>query len=251
MELKGKACFVTGGGSGIGRAAAIAMAKAGGRVMIVDLDGEAAARTATLIVDGGSEAVSVACDVVDTAAVVAAVDRCVSTFGRIDCALNNAGILGKLEPFETQPMSAFRHIIDVNLLGIVNCAQAQIAHMIGREGGGTIVNMASCTGLTGWPQGSAYAASKHAVLGLTKSLALEFSSRGIRVNALCPGFVYSNLTDAVLQNDEAVKSVEALHPIGRLGQPEEIAEAVVYLSSDRASFMSGSAMVVDGGYTAR
>lgn len=251
MELAGKSVFISGAGSGIGRASALAVAAAGARVAVVDIDLAEAQITVGQIVAQGGEAIAIACDIADAAAVAAAVGQCVDHFGSVDGAVNNAGILGTPQPFESQDLDDFRRVMDVNVMGTVAAAQAQIAQMLRQEQGGAIVNMASCAGLIGWASASAYVASKHAVVGLTKALALEFGARGIRINAICPGYVASKITEQLLDSPEALAYAESLHPIGRIAQPEEIAEAVVFLLSSRASFMSGSAMVVDGGYTAQ
>ena len=251
MELDGKTAFVTGAGSGIGRASALAMAQAGARVAVVDINMDQARQTAGLISDNGGHAVAIAGDVCDELAMADAVKQCVEQFGSLDCALNNAGILGQLSPFEDQPITDFRRVVEVNLMGTVICAQAEITQMLLQTDGGAIVNMASCAGLVGWENATAYVASKHAVVGLTKTLGLEFGARGIRINAVCPSFVVTAMTDAILESPEVEAGAVAKHPIGRLGKPGEIAEAVVYLLSSRASFMSGSSMVVDGGYSAQ
>jgi NAD(P)-dependent dehydrogenase (short-subunit alcohol dehydrogenase family) len=249
MDLKGKTAFVTGAGSGIGRASARAFARAGARVAAIDVNPDGLRHTVQLIEEGGGTALALIADVTDPHSVRGAVSETVRHFGGLDCAHNNAGIASLPTDFADYPIEDFKRIFEVNVFGVVHCMQAQIEVMLAR-GGGTIVNTASGAGLVAVPRFSAYGSSKHAVVGLTKCVALEYAARGIRINSVCPGFVVGTAqTDPLLSSREAVAATIALHPIGRLGDANEIANAVVWLSSDQASYCVGLNMPVDGGYT--
>ena len=250
--LDGKAALVTGGASGIGRATALAYAREGALVAVADRSEAAAQATVAMINAIGGQAIAIAADVTREDDVAAMVARTLIAFGRLDCAFNNAGIA----PFQAGPTGQRTHelaesswaaVLAVNLTGVFLCMKHQIPQMQ-RQNGGAIVNTASIAGLVGLPMSGAYVASKHAVIGLTKSAALEYAQDRIRVNAVCPGYIQTPMTTETVQRrgDELLGKV----PAHRLGQPEEIAEAVVWLSSDRASFVTGSAYTVDGGYSA-
>lgn len=249
--LRNKAVLITGGGGGIGRATALAFAQAGARLLIGDLDLAAAEETARLVAAAGGQAHAQRCDVArpdDAEALVrAAVDR----LGRLDCAVNNAGIEAGSQSTARLPIDTWERTIGVNLSGVFYCMRAEIAAM--RDGGGSIVNIASVLGLVGFAGAAAYVAAKHGVIGLTKTAALEYAQRGIRVNAVCPGFVATPMLEriGVTGNSEREATIVGLHAMGRLGRPEEIAGAVLYLCSEAASFVTGEALAVDGGYTAR
>jgi NAD(P)-dependent dehydrogenase (short-subunit alcohol dehydrogenase family) len=248
--LAGKAALVTGGASGIGRATALAMAREGARIAVADR--HEPADTVAAINASGGQAIAIAADVVSEDAVAGMIARTVAAFGRIDCAFNNAGISPRnVGPAgqRTHEMSnaSFQAMLDVNLTGVFLCMKHELAQMLA-QGGGAIVNTASIAGLIGLPTASNYTAAKHGVVGITRTAALEYATDHIRVNAVCPGYIRTPMTDATMQlRGEYLMS---LVPMRRLGEPEEIAEAVVWLCSDRASFVTGSAYTIDGGYSA-
>ena len=252
--LEGKVALVTGGGSGIGRATALIFAREGAKVVVADLNGEAAERVKDEIIARGGEATAIRADVSKEADAEAMVKAAVDAFGTLDVAFNNAGIEGLITPTHEYPYQEWQRIIGINLTGVWLGMRFQIPWM--REhGGGAIVNTASILGLVGFENTPGYTAAKHGVIGLTKVAALENAKHGIRVNAVCPGFIE---TPMVMERGvkagrepEVYEELRRLHPIGRLGQPEEIGEAVAWLASDKASFVTGHALVVDGGYTAR
>jgi len=253
--LNGKIGLVTGGGSGIGRATALMYAREGASVVVADLNDQQGQQTAQTIVDGGGEASYVHVDVTQAADVEAMVSATVERYGRLDCAFNSAGI-AHIGPAGERPLTAdcpddlWQRIIDVNLTGVWLCMKYELLQML-RDGDGAIVNAASVAGLTGLPTASAYVASKHGVVGLTKTAALEYAKHGVRVNCVCPGFIETPMT-APGQTDPKRRALMAeAAPVGRIGQPEEVAESVVWLSSDAASFVTGHTMTIDGGYSAR
>jgi NAD(P)-dependent dehydrogenase (short-subunit alcohol dehydrogenase family) len=249
-QLKGKVALVTGGGSGIGRATALTFAREGAKVVVADIEVDGGQATARMIEAAEGEAVFVEVDVSQAAAVKAMVSQAIETYGRLDCAFNNAGILGSMGAATADyPEEAWHQVIGINLTGVWLCMKYEIQQML-KQKGGAIVNTASVMGLVG-SGNPAYGASKHGVVGLTKSAALSYSQEGIRVNAVCPGFIDTPLLEPLLGNPQVVADIIARHPIGRLGQPEEVAETVVWLCSDAASFVTGHAMVVDGGYVAK
>jgi NAD(P)-dependent dehydrogenase (short-subunit alcohol dehydrogenase family) len=249
--LQGKVTLVTGGGSGIGRATSILLAKEGAKVMIADYMPEGAERTVKMIKEGGGEASCVAADVSVTRQVEMMVDKTVAAYGRLDCAFNNAGIEGKMSDTAEYPEDVFDRVIAINLKGVWLCMKYEIPRMI-KIGGGAIVNTASGAGLVGVAQLSAYNASKHGVVGLTKTAALEFAQKNIRVNCVCPGLIntpmVARMVDSGGMNEQEFLAAE---PVGRMGRPEEIGEGVVWLLSEAASFVTGHSMSIDGGYVAR
>jgi NAD(P)-dependent dehydrogenase (short-subunit alcohol dehydrogenase family) len=252
-KLNGRVALVTGAASGIGRSSARAFAEDGARVVVADVLAEQGRETVDLIETAGGEAIYVPADVSRRGDVERLVRTAVETFGRIDCAHNNAGIEGTAAEgteFHTYPDEVWDQVLAVNLKGVWLCMQAEIAQML-TQGGGTIVNTASVAGLVGGTS-PAYSASKHGVVGLTKTAALDYATRGIRVNAVCPGVIRTPMIDRVLASRPEVEQVFlACEPVGRFGTPEEIAAAVVWLSSDAASFLTGVALPVDGGWVAR
>ncbi|MCY4116630.1 MAG: glucose 1-dehydrogenase [Caldilineaceae bacterium] len=249
-SLDGKSAFVTGGASGIGQATALAYAERGARVLVADVDADGAQETLRLIGLGDGEANFVNCDVGDAASVEAAVNRCVELYGRIDCAFNNAGILGDMSLTAECSEENFDRIMRVNLKGIWLSMKYEIPHML-RQGGGVIVNTASNAGMTGTPQLGVYSATKGGVVMLTRSAALEYARSNIRINCVCPGLISTPMVaQQAIDYPDAVANFTELEPIGRMGRPEEIAEAVVWLSSDAASFVTGHPMAVDGGILA-
>ncbi|MGH0035812.1 MAG: glucose 1-dehydrogenase [Myxococcota bacterium] len=249
--LQDKVALVTGGASGIGRATCEAFAREGARVMVGDIDPEGAAATARALQDAGAEADSLAADVSRDDDVRALVSGTLERFGGLDCALNNAGITGAGGPLHQLSLDDFRRTVEVNLYGVFLCMKYEIQAMLAR-GAGAIVNTASGAGVIATPALSPYCASKHAILGITKTAALENARTGIRINAVLPGSTDTPMLRATMAgNPEIEKLVLRSQPGGRLGRPEEIAEAVVWLCSDRASFVTGDSMLVDGGAVAR
>lgn len=249
--VDGKVALVTGGGSGIGRESALLFGAEGARVWVSDVDEARASDTAQAICAAGGDAVASGVDVRDEALVVAMVKGCVAHFGSLDCALNNAGVSGPQAALHEVGASDWSRTLAVNLTGVFLCMKHEIPEMQ-RRGAGAIVNMASGAGLIGTPGLSAYCATKHGVLGLTKTAALENARTGVRVNAVCPGSIDTPMLRAAMDlGDGVADMIRASMPIGRLGEPREIAEAAVWLCSDRASLVTGTSMGVDGGAIAR
>ena len=250
--LAGKTALVTGGASGIGRATAVMMAREGARVAVADRTEESAAATVALINAAGGQAIAVGGDVAVEADVAALVARTIAAFGGLDCAFNNAGVGGRgvgpvgLRIHETS-QDSFDGMMAINLRSVFLCMKHEIAHMLG-HGGGAIVNTASIAGLVGLPTSAHYVAAKHGVVGLTKTAAMEYARDNIRVNCVNPGYIATPMTDEVMKtrHDELMTKV----PMRRLGTADEIAEAVVWMCSNRASFMTGASHVIDGGYYA-
>jgi NAD(P)-dependent dehydrogenase (short-subunit alcohol dehydrogenase family) len=242
-EFSGKAAMVTGAASGIGRATALALASAGARVVIGDLNQAGLEEVAKAIREAGGEAEAVRLDVSDGESVAAAISTARAAFGGLHIGVNCAGITLGGALLADVAEENFDRVISVNLKGVWRCLRAQIPAIL-ESGGGSIVNVSSTMGLVGSPMASTYIASKHAVIGLTKAAAIEYSSRGVRVNAVCPGG-----TDTAMISDQVKQALVPLHPIGRISQPEEIAAAIVFLASPAASFVTGVALPVDGGWT--
>ena len=245
--LEGKAALVTGGGSGLGRASAIALARAGATVTVADVDEEGGKETAALVSEeAGGDAEFVRADVTRPNEVEAMVDKAVARWGHLDCALNNAGTTGVSAPTADYTLDDWNRAIALNLTGVFLCLKYELPAML--ERGGAIVNMASGAGLVGFPGLPAYVASKHGVVGLTRAAALEYASQGVRVNAICPGSTRTPMLEGFMGGDEQVeRMMTRAVPLGRLGRPQEIAEAVVWLCSDAASFVVGHSLAVDGG----
>ena len=249
-QFEGKVALVTGAGSGIGRATALAFAGEKAKVVVADVNVEDGKETVVMIEREGGEAIFTHTNVSKTADVEAMVGRAIEVYGRLDCALNNAAIPGAEGMTHQYPEDSWDSVIDVNLKGVWLCMKHEIQHMLER-GGGTIVNMASIVGLIAWPGSPAYTAAKHGVVGLTQTAALEYARQGIRVNAVCPSWVRTPMFErAVSANPELGTRHLTADPMGRLAEPEEIAQAVLWLCSDAASFVTGHAMPVDGGYMA-
>lgn len=250
-----KVALVTGSGAGIGRATALCFAREGAKVVVSDVNANGGKETVALIEKAGGQAVFHRADVSKPSDVRDLVAATVGAFGRLDCACNNAGIEGRIAPLAEQDIDNFDSIINVNLRGTFLCLQAEIAQML-QDGGGAIVNLASVAGLIGFPGLSPYTASKHGVNGLTKNAALEYGTQGIRVNSVCPGGIDTRMLDSLAeQTTGGTKStkelMDPLHPIGRIGRPEEVAALIVWLCSPAASFVTGANVPVDGGYVAQ
>jgi len=246
----GKAVLVTGGAGGIGRAAALAFAQAGARVAVSDVNTAGGEETAGLITQAGGEAIFVKADVSREAEVEALIAKTVAAFGRLDCAFNNAGIEEESKPLADCDEALFDRIMAVNVKGAWLCMKHEIRQML-KQGGGAIVNTASVAGLVGAPLQPAYAASKHAVVGMTKTAAAEYGKAGIRINSVCPGVIRTPMLERALEREpRREKGIVKIHPIGRIGEPGEIAGAVLWLCSDAASFVTGHQLAVDGGLTA-
>jgi NAD(P)-dependent dehydrogenase (short-subunit alcohol dehydrogenase family) len=250
-ELGGKTAIVTGASAGIGQASALALAAAGAAVVIADVDTLRGENVAAAIRASGHQALFVATDVRDDAQVAAMVARTVDEFGGLDLAFNNAGIEGTPAITHECTRENWDRTLAINLTGVWTCMRHEIPRMLER-GGGSIVNCASVAGLVGFTTIPAYTASKHAVVGLTRTAALEYAEQGIRVNAVCPGVIDTEMVARFTGGQpEAEAALTATEPVGRLGRPEEIADAVVWLCSDRSSFVTGQAIAVDGGFVAR
>ena len=250
-DFTGQVAFVTGASSGMGLAAAHAFADAGAAVGLVDIDESAVGAAVKELTDIGHRALALVCDVSDENQVAAAVDHTVETFGRLDMAYNNAGIMPPPTDAADESAAQFDRVQAVNLRGIWACMKHELRHMRD-QGSGAIVNCSSLGGLVGNPGRAAYHATKHGVIGLTKSAALEYGARGVRINAVCPGTIATPMVDAMIGGGELDRSqAEAGQAIDRLGTAEEIAQAVLWLCSPGSSYVTGVALPVDGGYTAQ
>lgn len=248
-EYKDKVAFITGAGSGIGRATAIAFANKGSRVVIADFSETGAQETLKLIKDLGGEAMVMKCDVRSEDDIKLALDKTISTFGRLDFAFNNAGSEQKAGSVADTSVEEWDRIMNINLRGVFLCMKHQLP-LLKKQGGGVIVNTSSGAGVMGIKNGGAYTASKHGVIGLTKSAALDYAADNIRVNAVCPGYIDTSMMKRFTgDSEEGRQKVISEEPVGRMGRPEEIAATVLWLCSDLAAFVVGHALVVDGGQT--
>ena len=248
-DLAGKVAFVTGAASGIGRITAVAFAQRGASVAVADIDQQRNHETASMITEVGGEAIAVRCDVTRGEDVQAALDQTVEAFGRLDYAFNNAGAEQQPKPTAEITEEEWDRIITINLRSVFLCLKYEIPLLL-QHGGGAIVNTSSGAGVKVFGRGAAYAAAKHGVIGLTKDAALDYAGSNIRINAICPGIINTEMMDRFTEGtDEGRDRVIAQEPIGRMGRPEEIAAAVVWLCSDAASFVTGHALVADGGQT--
>jgi NAD(P)-dependent dehydrogenase (short-subunit alcohol dehydrogenase family) len=248
-SFTGKVAFVTGAGSGIGRAAALAFAREGATVVLADRSEESNQETARMIENLGARALTVTCDVTRTEDVKAALHEAVEAFGRLDFAFNNAGSEQPITAAADLTEEEWDRIVGINLRGVFLCMKYEIPLML-RNGGGVIVNTSSGAGVKGFRAQAAYAAAKHGVIGLTKSAALDYASQNIRINAVCPGIIETSMMQRFTGGtSKGREKVIAQEPVGRMGKPEEIAAAVVWLCSDPAAFVIGHAMLIDGGQT--
>ncbi len=245
--FRGKAAVITGGASGLGRATAVALARAGVRVLVADVDESMGAETVALVEEAGSEGLFVATDVTRPEAVEAMVAACVAAFGSLDFAVNNAGTTGRGGLVGDYDLDDWRRTVGINLDGVFYSLRAELPVMVG-QGKGSIVNVASGAGLVGFAGLPAYVASKHGVVGLTRAAGIEYARQGVRVNCVCPGSTRTPMLEGFMGDDPRVeKMMIAGVPLGRLGRPDEIADAIVWLLSDAASFVVGHALAVDGG----
>lgn len=248
---EGAVALVTGGNSGIGRATARAFASAGYTTIVADLHDEQETEVLAECEQAGATCRFIQCDVANEASVRDLIAEIVSSFGRLDAAFNNAGIEGEQAPTGECTTSNFDRVISVNLRGVWLCMREELQQMVKQENGGAIVNCSSVAGLVGFAGIPAYVASKHGVVGLTRNAALEYAQQKIRVNAVCPGAIETPMLDRLMSGGVARETIVATEPIGRLGKPEEIAAAVVWLCSSAASFVTGQAIAIDGGWTTR
>jgi NAD(P)-dependent dehydrogenase (short-subunit alcohol dehydrogenase family) len=250
-EFGGKVALVTGGGSGIGRATALAFAREKAKVVIADRNVQRGEETVSIIRDAGGTATFRRTDVSVAAETQALVDYTMTTYGRLNVAFNNAGIEGDVKPLADQTEANFDAVMDINVKGVWLSMKYEIPRML-EQGSGAIVNSSSVAGVVGFPEIGIYAASKHAVIGLTKTAALEYSPQGIRINAVSPAAIDTEMIDRLADGMNVKKDdLSTFHPIGRIGGVEEVAEAVLWLCSSKASFVTGHTLIVDGGFTAR
>ncbi|MDD3352082.1 glucose 1-dehydrogenase [Zoogloea sp.] len=248
-EFSGKVVLITGAGSGIGRASALAFAREGAHVAVADITEAGGRETVALIEAAGGSARFFQVNVTQSSEVASLIRQIVETWGRLDITLNNAGVDNDMAPITETSEADFDKVIGVNLKGVWLCMKYAIAQME-KQGGGVVINTASALSITVLPGASPYNASKHAVAGLTKTCAVEYGAKNIRINAICPGVIRTPLLENHPNLAEMEKGLIPLHPIGRLGQPEEVANTVLWLASDKASFVHGALITVDGGWTA-
>jgi NAD(P)-dependent dehydrogenase (short-subunit alcohol dehydrogenase family) len=251
ISFENKVALVTGAASGLGLATAKAFAESGASVVLADTNEKAVRSAAEELSAQGHKTLAIKCDVADDAQVEAMVERTVAAFGGLDAAYNNAGVQNIIAEAADASRKDFDRVMGVNLLGVWSCMKFELRRMI-KQGSGAIVNCSSIGGLVGSAKRGTYQASKHGVLGLTKSAALDYAARGIRINAVCPGIIHTSMLDKMMETQaDALNAMLKDVPIGRLGRPEEIASAVLWLCSSAASLMVGHALTVDGGYTIR
>jgi NAD(P)-dependent dehydrogenase (short-subunit alcohol dehydrogenase family) len=249
-DFDGKVALVTGAASGIGESIALLYAKYGAKVLVSDIDDTRGPETVEAITEAGGEAIYIHADVSKPDDCMRLVGQALAKYDRLDFACNNAGIGGEQNPVAQLSVDGWDHTIAINLSGVFYCMRYEIQAML-KNGGGSIVNMASILGQVGFAGAAAYVSAKHGVVGLTQTAALEYSKAGIRVNTVGPAFIQTPMIEAVTADPGAAQALAAAHPIGRLGQPKEIAELVIWLSSDKASFVTGNYYAADGGYLAQ
>jgi NAD(P)-dependent dehydrogenase (short-subunit alcohol dehydrogenase family) len=250
LSFENKVALITGAGSGIGLATANAFAEAGAAVVLADIHEDAVRSVADELISAGNKALAIRCNVADEADVEAMIEQTIATFGRLDAAFNNAGVNTSTVDSADASGEEFERVNNINLRGVWNCMKYELRQMR-EQGSGAIVNCSSVAGLMGHANRGIYNASKHGVIGLTRSAALEYAARGIRINAVCPGSIETPMvTDLLAKGWTTMEDLIGPQPIGRLGKPEEVASAVLWLCSDGASFVIGHALSVDGGYTA-
>ena len=250
MTLDGKVALVTGAAAGIGQAAAAAFAREGARVVVADLNEERGRETVSVIKEEDGEALFVKVDVTREEEVAAMVSGALAHFGGLNCAFNNAGVAGARMLTHEYDEAEWEKIVNIHMKGVWLCMKHEITHMI-EHGGGAIVNTSSVAGLVGYPGACPYVAAKHGIVGMSRSAALEYADGGLRVNCVNPGWTRTELIGKLIATPESEQQIGERHPLGRLAEPAEIAEAVVWLCSDRASFVTGVAFPVDGGFVAR
>lgn len=250
-EFERRVALITGGTSGIGTAVAEAFAKAGAKVVITGRREDLGNQVAEKIKQNGGEALFVQTDIQNAKEVKNMVKQTVETYGRLDFAVNNAGVEQYFKPLAEQSEKVYDLVMNTNVKGVWMSLQAEIPAILETAGGGAVVNVSSIFGVVGAGLAPLYSASKHAVIGLTKSVALEFAKQNVRVNAILPAAIKTPMIERFASNDDTKKFLTSLHPIGRLGKPEEVADACVWLCSDKASFITGSSITIDGGYTAQ
>ena len=250
MMVRGKVALVTGAASGIGKAIAECFVREGAAVVLTDLDAERGEATREAMRAGGGEAAFVRCDVSNPADNEKAVNTAIEKFGQLDCACNNAGIGGEQNATADMSIDGWNQVIAINLSGVFYGMKHQIPAML-KSGGGAIVNVASILGQVGFANSSGYVAAKHGVVGLSKNAALEYATQNLRVNSIGPAFIHTPLITSLEENQQVYEALVAMHPMGRLGKPEEVAELVVWLCSSKASFVTGAYYAVDGGYLAK
>ncbi|AXE20419.1 short chain dehydrogenase [Runella rosea] len=250
-RFQNKVCFVTGAGSGIGKATALSFGREGGKVVVTDINEAAAQAVVAELLASGAEAIALKVDISKRTDVESAVKTTVETFGRLDCAVNSAGIAGTVSlPTHEYPEENWLQMMNINLTGTWYCVKAELTQMLA-QGGGNIVNIASAAGLVGQPTNVPYAASKHGVVGITKTAAIEYATQNIRVNAICPTAIETPMLmegrRKLAHNPEALEQAKNLQRMKRMGQPQEVADVALWLCSDESSFITGHAMAVDGG----
>ncbi|MFJ3485467.1 SDR family NAD(P)-dependent oxidoreductase [Pseudomonas sp. NPDC090202] len=252
FSFEHQVALVTGAASGIGLATAQAFARAGAAVALADVNGDAARAAAQALIAEGCRAIAIRCDVADVNQVQAMVEETVATFGRLDAAFNNAGVQNVLAETADATVEDYDKVMAVNLRGVWSCMKFELEHMR-RQGSGTIVNCSSLGGLVGGAERGNYHAAKHGVIGLTKSAALEYAARNIRINAVCPGLIWTPMADQMVAagQGEALAGMTRMIPMGRHGQPQEIADTVLWLSSSTSSYVTGQSISVDGGFIMR
>jgi NAD(P)-dependent dehydrogenase (short-subunit alcohol dehydrogenase family) len=251
-RFKDKVVFITGASTGIGKAAALKYAAEGARVVVADVNEPEGKATAEEAQGKGGESLYVHCNVAEASSIQEAIQQTMDRFKRIDVAVNNAGIGGASAHTAEYPDDEWNKVIAINLTGVFLCMKYQLHEML-TAGKGVIVNMASILGKVGFMGSAAYVAAKHGVIGLTESAALEYAARGIRINALCPGFIYTPMLEkaGLAQDDQLHRTIADMHAMKRMGQPDEVADALLWLSSDQATFVTGHSLAVDGGYLAQ